>query len=470
MWRIFIESLIGLILLFGASIVGYEYLIYGKSDPDLVDANLRVEAFRDIMNHVAVNESDERATDLLQMFATKTHRLLDTMPESELPSEIAQYFLEQPNTPFLLDDDDQLWLRFDTTNNYIKMYDDPDSELLQAIAFGNQVVWLFFLASFVAFSSGFIWFLSRRLRVLEKTAAEFASGNFDARASERHWIKLGKLNRKFNKMADEIANLMVNNKALTNAVAHELRTPIFRIQWQSEVLLDQVSLPEHKKQLQSIIEDTEDMETLVDELLYYARVERPDAVVHLENIDVAAWLQEHENKWKKDVGVDFSIYVDPSLNIDSALSCSGSPASAKDSSDKNTLLNRLDNPVGHPDNYVPHMSNVDPFLLCRMVVNLLSNAKRYANEKIVIKVQSNEEHFVIQVHDDGCGVPKEHWTSLFEPFYRVDKARDRSSGGYGLGLAIVKHIMLRHNGKVSVCDSELGGACFCLIFPHKPAE
>ncbi|MCL9773957.1 ATP-binding protein [Vibrio methylphosphonaticus] len=447
MWRIFIESLIGLILLFGASIVGYEYLIYGKSDPDLVDANLKVEAFRDVMNHVAINESDERAKDLLQMFATKTHRLLDSMPETELPDEIAQYFHEQPGTPYLLDDNDQLWLKFDTNNNYIKMYDDPDSELLQAIEFGDQVVWLFFLASFVAFSSGFIWFLSRRLRVLEKTAVEFASGNFDARASERHWIKLGKLNRKFNKMADEIANLMVNNKALTNAVAHELRTPIFRIQWQCEVLLDQVSSPELKDQLQSIIEDTEDMETLVDELLYYARVERPDAVVHLENIDVAAWLQQHESKWKKDLGVDFSIYVDPSINIDSAL-----------------------NKANHPDNYVPHMSNVDPFLLCRMVVNLLSNAKRYANEKIVVKVQSNEEHLVIQVHDDGCGVPQEHWASLFEPFYRVDKARDRTSGGYGLGLAIVKHIMLRHSGKVSVCNSELGGACFCLIFPHKPAD
>lgn len=72
MWRIFLESLIGLILLFAASIYGYEYLIYGKSDPELVDANLRVEAFRDIINHVSTNESDEQAIVLMKLFAKKT--------------------------------------------------------------------------------------------------------------------------------------------------------------------------------------------------------------------------------------------------------------------------------------------------------------------------------------------------------------------------------------------------------------
>ncbi|MFA0086756.1 ATP-binding protein [Vibrio sp. 10N.261.51.F12] len=426
MWRIFVESLIGLILLFAASIVGYEHLIYGKSDPDLVDANLQAEAFRDILNHVSVSESNQDATELLQIFTQKTHRLLDEVPMSELPDDVAQYFNRDDQPTYLLGDSGQFWLKFDNSDHFFTMYDDPDSELVKAIEFADQVVWLFFLASFVVFSFGFIWFLSRRLRELERTANDFASGNFQARASERHWIKLGKLNRTFNKMADEIANLMVSNKSLTNAVAHELRTPIFKIQWQSEVLLEQVTLPEQKKQIQSIVEDTEDMATLVDELLYYARVERPDAAVHLETVDVVTWLENHHDKWQKDVGVDFFIQAGDS----------------------------------------PQIANIDPFLLCRMIVNLLSNAKRYAKERIEINVLSCEDSTVIQVQDDGCGVPKEHWEGLFEPFYRVDKSRDRTSGGYGLGLAIVKHIMLRHNGRVKVCDSELGGACFCLIFPH----
>ncbi|SEF41988.1 ATP-binding protein [Vibrio hangzhouensis] len=427
MWRIFLESLVGLILLFAASIYGYEYLIYGKTDPDLVDANLRVEAFRDIMNHVSTNESDENAIELLEIFAKKTHRLLSEYPAADLPEHVKEHFTESIDTHFMLDEEDHLWLKFDNNPHYFELSDDPDSELIKAIEFGNQVVWLFFLASFVAFSFVLIWFLSRRLRVLEKTAMEFANGNFDARASERHWVRLGKLNRTFNRMATKIANLMVSNKALTNAVAHELRTPIFRIQWQSEILLEQVRDEDAKKQILSIIEDTEDMEKLVDELLYYARVERPDAAVNLQHIDLIEWLNSNHEKWQKDLGQTFLLQsYQASLYVD-----------------------------------------MDKFLLCRALVNLISNAKRYANDTIVVKVVPNNEVISIEVHDDGKGIEPEHWPMLFEPFYRVDKARDRASGGYGLGLAIVKHIMLRHGGDVEVSHSELGGACFSLLLPVK---
>ncbi len=115
MWRLFLESLIGVILLFTASIYGYEYVIYGKTDPDLVDANLRVEAFRDIMNHVATNENDEQAIELLEAFAEKTHRLLDSHTPSELPEEVASHFKEQPEVHFLLDDNDHLCSSLTTT-------------------------------------------------------------------------------------------------------------------------------------------------------------------------------------------------------------------------------------------------------------------------------------------------------------------------------------------------------------------
>lgn len=426
MWRLFLESLIGVILLFAASIYGYEYVIYGKTDPDLVDANLRVEAFRDIMNHVATNESDEQAIELLETFAEKTHRLLDSHAPSSLPEEVANHFDAQPEVHFLLDDNDHLWLKFDNNANYFHLTDDPDSELIKAIEFANQVVWLFFFAGFVAFSFLLIWFLSRRLRVLEKTANEFASGNLEARASEGQWVRLGKLNKSFNHMATKIANLMVSNKALTNAVAHELRTPIFRIQWQSEVLMEQLSDPDAKQQLASIIEDTEEMEHLVDELLYYARVERPDAAIELEQIDIASWLKEHHVKWQTHIGHTFDLQVaSESVNV-----------------------------------------NMDRFLLCRALVNLISNAKRYTEQRIVVKLVEDDDHIAIEVHDDGIGVDPEHWDRLFDPFYRVDKSRDRASGGYGLGLAIVKHIMLRHGGNVDVSHSELGGACFTLVLPH----
>lgn len=113
---------------------------------------------------------------------------------------------------------------------------------------------------------------------------------------------------------------------------------------------------------------------------------------------------------------------------------------------------------------------MDRFLVCRALVNLISNAKRYKQNKILVKLTEDDDQVAIEVHDDGIGVDPEHWERLFDPFYRVDKARDRASGGYGLGLAIVKHIMLRHSGDVEVSHSELGGACFTLVLPKEASS
>ena len=76
-------------------------------------------------------------------------------------------------------------------------------------------------------------------------------------------------------MADRIHRLIESNRSLTNAVAHELRTPIFRIQWQAEMLKDTPAKRSLKQRtiVESIVEDTEEMEKMVDELLYYAKLD-----------------------------------------------------------------------------------------------------------------------------------------------------------------------------------------------------
>ncbi|MCP3923641.1 MAG: cell wall metabolism sensor histidine kinase WalK [Desulfobacterales bacterium] len=110
---------------------------------------------------------------------------------------------------------------------------------------------------------------------------------------------------------------------------------------------------------------------------------------------------------------------------------------------------------------------MDEFLLERAFVNIIDNAFKYSDEgdKIHIESFENENEIHIKFTDFGIGIPEKNLSRLFERFYRVDKARSRKMGGTGLGLAIVKHIMVAHEGAVTV-ESKVGvGTMFTLIFP-----
>ncbi|RBH38383.1 two-component sensor histidine kinase, partial [Pseudomonas sp. MWU13-2860] len=95
--------------------------------------------------------------------------------------------------------------------------------------------------------------------------------------------------------------------------------------------------------------------------------------------------------------------------------------------------------------------------------NLLLNAFKYANAKVRLPVcHSPSGQLLIHVDDDGCGIPEAERDKVFEPFLRLDRSRDRATGGYGLGLSFVKLITGHHGGQVSIAASELGGARFTL--------
>lgn len=100
------------------------------------------------------------------------------------------------------------------------------------------------------------------------------------------------------------------------------------------------------------------------------------------------------------------------------------------------------------------------------LVNLLDNAIKYSPENSSVEVTVAEQagQVMLSVIDQGCGIAAEHLPRIFERFYRVDKARSRSSGGTGLGLSIVKHIVQIHKGQMTV-DSHLGkGTTFTITF------
>ena len=112
-------------------------------------------------------------------------------------------------------------------------------------------------------------------------------------------------------------------------------------------------------------------------------------------------------------------------------------------------------------------------LLRRILDALVDNALKYTPDGgrvELVTLPGPDGGAVVEVRDNGPGIPREHLARIFERFYRVDKARSRELGGTGLGLAIVRHLAEGMGASVAV-ESELGqGACFSVRLPAGPAE
>ncbi|ELB2047525.1 HAMP domain-containing protein [Vibrio parahaemolyticus] len=427
MRRIYLESFLGLIILFLASLKGYELIVYElNTDYDYLLQEHSSQAFYDLLSPIYEEKGLEYTKSELEKFATASHRLLQPHTMDELPPEVKEVFDEDPTANIAFDDERDFWFRFDENTPFFKISDNPNSPIIQAVNFDDNMVWIFFIAGFALYCVLLIWFLSRRIRELERVTVEFASGNFKARASTASAKSVGTLNKSFNNMADKVSRLITSNKMLTNAVAHELRTPIFRLQWQADLLADSSLNEQQTKYVNSIVEDIDEMEEMVEELLYYAKMERPETELRTESLELNSLLLDLKDKWQQETPL---------------------PITVKATDCKEAQI------------------KTDPKLLKRALDNLLRNAMRYADSQIMLEVTEDEEHCMISIHDDGNGIDEKDWPHLFEAFYSADKSRNKSTSGFGLGLAIVRQIMELQRGDVSISHSPLGGACFTVSLP-----
>ena len=106
-------------------------------------------------------------------------------------------------------------------------------------------------------------------------------------------------------------------------------------------------------------------------------------------------------------------------------------------------------------------------LIYRMLFNLVENAIKYNQPggSVQITISRSDGKAILRVADTGCGIPDEYRTSIFEPFFRVDKSRSRAMGGAGLGLALVSEIVRQHNGQVKVLESSKKGSVIAIMLP-----
>ena len=216
-------------------------------------------------------------------------------------------------------------------------------------------------------------------------------------------------------------------------VSHELKTPITSIKGFIETLSsdDFEHNKETKKFLEIIRQQSNRLNTIVDDLLTLSRIERKEEHIvfdlfPLENIIKNSIALCHHQAEKKNIKIKMNCDSNSEIKVNSAL-------------------------------------------LEQALVNLIINAIQHSNSNTTISLigQMKDKKIIISVQDEGIGIEKKHHTRLFERFYRIDSSRSRNDGGTGLGLSIVKHIVNAHKGEISL-ESEIGkGSIFTIKIPIK---
>jgi two-component system OmpR family sensor kinase len=256
------------------------------------------------------------------------------------------------------------------------------------------------------------------LQALGRVADEFGAGNLAARARMAPSASMYPLAERMHGMAGRIDSLLAAQTSLLHSVSHELRTPIARLAFGLALLEDASDDPALHRRIAAMAGDVEELNALVGELLAMTRLDS-DQALQRESVDLASLLH--------DCVASLVPMPGSAVVLDVALAS----------------LESID---------------ADPRLLSRAVCNLLGNARRYADTRVVLGAVRMDGVVTITVEDDGPGIPVAEREQVFAPFYRLDRSRDRATGGFGLGLAIARKAVQLHGGSLHVEDGQMGGA------------
>ncbi len=271
---------------------------------------------------------------------------------------------------------------------------------------------------------------------LRRATRQIASGDLDVRVSPklkgRH-DELGLLASDLDTMAERVRNLLELKQQLLRDVSHELRSPLARLQLALSLARRQESTGV-ERHLARIACEADRLEELIARTLKLARLERPMQGLESAPLDVAELLTNIVG----DVGIEADAH-----------GCSVALETER-----------------------PLPVNGDPELLRSALENVIRNAVRYGptGSKVGIEARCVGANIDVVIRDSGPGVPEKDLELIFEPFYRVDAARNRAGGGDGLGLAIAARAVGIHGGRIQARNLESGGLAVHVSLPALQAD
>lgn len=284
--------------------------------------------------------------------------------------------------------------------------------------------------------------ISQPLIRINNVAKEMAKLNFEKKCIVTGEDEIGELSKSLNELSSNLQKTMTelkdaNEKLMSDiekerelekkrreflaTISHELKTPITIIKGQLEGMIANIGVYKQRdKYLNRSHQVLMDMENMVKEILEISKIEADGFKPNFKEVNVSNLINNLVNS--------ISVLAEEK-NID-------------------MIMNISDNLFVY----------VDEKLIKKAIANIISNAINHTSrgEKIFLNLVENKEHIIFEVENTGVHIDEKELSEIFKPFYRLEKSRNRSTGGSGLGLYIVKMILDAHNIRYKMSNTELG--------------
>ncbi|MBN1500453.1 MAG: HAMP domain-containing histidine kinase [Spirochaetes bacterium] len=260
--------------------------------------------------------------------------------------------------------------------------------------------------------------LLKPLKDLNNGIEKISSGNLNYEVPVYRKDELGFLAESFNNMNSKIKTMINSKEQLLFDVSHELRTPLTRIKL-ALALMNETNFSK------SISDDVDELEIMINEILETARAGQYEEKLELEQYKLSD-LVKTALKYLKIKKSQFELIINNDFEI---------PADRKK--------------------------------MITVLKNIIENSEKYSNTEkfpITIIIETKENQNICSISDKGVGIPEKDLKYVFEPFYRVDKARTSKKGGFGLGLHLCKKIIDLHNFKIQIQSIENEGTSVIIYF------
>tara|TARA_Y100000590_G_scaffold466410_1_gene641702 strand:+ start:450 stop:1745 length:1296 start_codon:yes stop_codon:yes gene_type:complete len=334
--------------------------------------------------------------------------------ESGILSKRLNQALEELDKPFFYDVsniDKGAKIAILLDNNFLIINVDKD-RLYSESAF-VFLLWMIFASLILLFFSYF--FMSKQIRPLKRLSiiAETFGRGLDApelKSTGASEIKQTAI--AFNQMRTRIRRFLKQRTDMLAGVSHDLRTPLTRMKLQVSLLKDEKA----KKEFEL---DIKEMTAMLDSYVSFVRSEAPEPIEHISINEI---LNDNIKKIdNENLKIEFK-----QLNV---VETSGRPIQLK-----------------------------------RAFQNILDNSKRYS-DKILIEISKDDKGCLINIDDNGPGIPGKNYEDVFKPFFTLDPSRNKLKGESGLGLSITRDIIRSHGGDIKLEKSKLGGLRSKILLP-----
>lgn len=277
------------------------------------------------------------------------------------------------------------------------------------------------------------------IKKLQIAAQNIKDGNLDFTVEAESNDEIGELCRTFEEMRQRLKDNTEEkiasekeNKALISNIAHDLKTPITAVKGYAEGIMDGVADTAEKrdKYIRTIYNKANEMDTLINELTLYSKIDTNRIPYNFSRINVADYF----NDCIEEIGLDLE-----AKNIGLA------------------YFNYTDEEV---------QIIADPEQLKRVIHNIIGNSIKYLDKQkglLNIRIKDVGDFIQVEIEDNGRGIGAKDLPYIFDRFYRTDASRNSATGGSGIGLSIVKKIIEDHGGKIWATSKELIGTVMYFV-------